>query len=399
MVLNEIYNRLNKKTMITKQKQKARLNIYVNELVNHVLFTAVHLQNPFNKKPRKKRLLLVRTDSIGDFILFSPCLQYYRNLFPDYEITLVLRNEVAPLAELCPHVDAVWKLEWSILRYSFIERFKLQRKISKHGFSIAINLMYSLNLSLADAMIGWSLAPRRIAFTSLGSRKRCMRYYTELVPDDAKNKFEMDRNFDLIRYLGYSGEIVRQSRIWTSLTDENTITNFLSTLGCNKFAVLFPSAQNQIRMWSKNKFIETIIESSKLHPLYWLVCGSEAEANLCNDIAKELDAYGINATSITGKVSLRVSALIVRESVFCLANESMAVHMAAAMNIPTVCILGGGHHGRFFPYPGNPLTVAVTHETDCYHCNWNCRQERISCIEDISVEQVVIAINNLLPDH
>src|ERR1035437_467733 len=40
------------------------------------------------RRENKRKLLIVRIDAIGDFMMFSSLLPYYRELFKDYEITL-----------------------------------------------------------------------------------------------------------------------------------------------------------------------------------------------------------------------------------------------------------------------------------------------------------------------
>jgi hypothetical protein len=68
--------------------------------------------------------------------------------------------------------------------------------------------------------------------------------------------------------------------------------------------------------------------------------------------------------------------------------------------------MGGGHYGRFMPYDIENKTkkshpVAITHQMDCFNCNWRCRyfikdNEPAPCIEKISVEEVFAALQPLL---
>jgi ADP-heptose:LPS heptosyltransferase len=80
-------------------------------------------------------------------------------------------------------------------------------------------------------------------------------------------------------------------------------------------------------------------------------------------------------------------------------SETSAMHIAAAVSTPSVCLLGGGHFGRFVPYPVNVEGVVpspVFHKMECYGCNWQCTQSHeagqpVPCISAISVEKVVAA--------
>ena len=85
-------------------------------------------------------------------------------------------------------------------------------------------------------------------------------------------------------------------------------------------------------------------------------------------------------------------------------NETGTVHLGAAVGTPTVCVLGGGHFGRFFPYPSGlmPDTAqAIYCPMECYGCNWSCifqvpKNEAVPCIQSISVEAVWQAASNQL---
>ena len=52
-----------------------------------------------------KSLLILRPDNIGDCVLFSGTLRYYRELFPDYKIVLAIKSNIIPLFEYCPYID------------------------------------------------------------------------------------------------------------------------------------------------------------------------------------------------------------------------------------------------------------------------------------------------------
>ena len=89
---------------------------------------------------------------------------------------------------------------------------------------------------------------------------------------------------------------------------------------------------------------------------------------------------------------------MVSDAKFLIGNETSAIHIAAAVRTPSVCILGGGHFGRFIPYklekePDGPLPIPVYYKMTCFNCNWNCiypikKGEPTPCIKDITVDHV-----------
>jgi ADP-heptose:LPS heptosyltransferase len=90
-------------------------------------------------------------------------------------------------------------------------------------------------------------------------------------------------------------------------------------------------------------------------------------------------------------------------------NETGAVHIAASVGTPSVCIAGGGHYGRFVPYPSKidtqrPVPSVVTHRMPCFNCDWNCVYRPASgqpapCVAGIAEEDVWREVERVLREH
>lgn len=84
---------------------------------------------------------------------------------------------------------------------------------------------------------------------------------------------------------------------------------------------------------------------------------------------------------------LEASRLIESASIL-LCMESAPAHIATAMDIPMVCMLGGGHFNHFAPW-GNPdRQVWLSQPMPCFQCGWNCPYEKPNCLTAIPVLQV-----------
>lgn len=59
------------------------------------------------KADERPRILIIRDDAAGDFILFSSFLREVRNIYKEAHITLVTSQRNYSLAQCCPYVDNI----------------------------------------------------------------------------------------------------------------------------------------------------------------------------------------------------------------------------------------------------------------------------------------------------
>ena len=134
-----------------------------------------------------------------------------------------------------------------------------------------------------------------------------------------------------------------------------------------------------------------------------VVCGGAGDAPLADALCQESSAPLLNWT---GRTSLSELLVVFHAAKLLLANETSAVHLSEAVKLPTVCILGGGHFGRFVPYTVEedaklPLMRTAIHKMDCFGCDWRCiykvpADKPQPCIEGISVADVCQIIREIL---
>jgi ADP-heptose:LPS heptosyltransferase len=63
-------------------------------------------------------------------------------------------------------------------------------------------------------------------------------------------------------------------------------------------------------------------------------------------------------------------------------------HLAVAQKIPTVVLVGGGHPGRFFPWPRASHHVVLNVQMHCERCRNECTQAEPSCVTQISPDDI-----------
>ena len=99
-----------------------------------------------------------------------------------------------------------------------------------------------------------------------------------------------------------------------------------------------------------------------------------------------------------GQFSLLQVVELLKHSKFYVGSDTSIAHFSAAIGLKTVVILGGGHFGRFFPYPDHKNVHTIYKKKDCYNCNWKCTKKTNECIKEIEVKAVEKILGEIDPD-
>ena len=345
-----------------------------------------------HRSTKKDVVCILRHDSIGDFVLFSAALQDYRKHYASSHLILIVRDTVWPLACACPYVDEVWRLPGKKFRWNPFERLKWMVRMSIVGCRLAINAVYSVDLSHFECLIGWTCAPQRVAheFRQGNSHsRRIWPYYTVLAPAPEQRRHELFRNANLLTFMGFKSLPNLRTAVWLSEADIATGQKLLRTVEGAPFVVIVPGSQMELRRWPAIAFIQMVQELVRRTRLRPVLCGDESERGLCEEIQRSLHRRGIESDVLAGKTNLRELASVTSRAQICIGNETGALHIAAAVGVPVVCLLGGGHYGRFFPYPGTERVSVVTNVLPCFGCDWICQFQEVLCLTGIQVQAVV----------
>ena len=343
----------------------------------------------------KATVLLVRLDLIGDFVIWLDAAKEFKKLYPNKKIVLCANAIWAQLAQKLPYWDEVIEVDVSRLRAQAGYRLRVLTKIHARGFEIAIQPTYSREY-IADLLVRASQASERIAHlgdtNNITPSKKIIsnKWYTYLIPPAGNGQSELSANAHLLRELG-------QPDFKSGLPIIEKLTELPSDLLLRRsYCVIIPGASWESKMWPVENFITTAQTICAGRDLRVLVCGTEQEQNICQRIVAGL---GDRASNYAGKTTLLQFIEIIRNSVLVIANDSGAVHIAAATNTPAVCIMGGGHFGRFLPYVPETVPLArnlptvVNKQLNCYGCLWRCLYpivpgSAVPCVSLVEVRDV-----------
>lgn len=358
----------------------------------------------YHSQEAENKILIIRLDAIGDFILWLDSAQHFRKIYPDKKIILLGNHAWTELAKKLPFWDEVWGLDRLKFIRNLPDRFHLLRKVRKADFDVVIQTTYSREFLYGDAIV--RISGTRETIGSVGDcsnirpieKKISDRFYTQLIPANPQPLMELKRNAEFMCGLGMS---MKAGLPDLSLA-LNGVNNPLDNV-VNDYYVLSSGASRSDKQWPMTSFAGLADKIYRQCGLTAVVCGSLEEQGLAELLISQIDVPVMN---MTGKTNLVELAVIIKDASFLVGNDTSAIHFASAVSTPAFCLLGGGHYGRFMPYDiesktEKPLPVAIIHQMDCFNCNWQCRyfikdNEPVPCIEKISVDEVFAALQPLL---
>ena len=361
-----------------------------------------------DKNKKKGEILLIRTDAIGDSIIWLDSAKEYRRIYADKKITLICNSIWEDIAKITGYFDEIIPLEIKNFNKNLMYRYKFLKGVKKNKYEKIISPVYSRTFFVSDWLVKNITADEKIG--SIGDllnisprlKKISDKWYTKLIKSDTKEMFELNRNSEFIRNL--SNKKYQANLPYLEFDFQNY---FNKKVKKEKYCVIFLGAGTLRRAYPVKKFIETLKEIPQEMAI--VLCGSIGEKELNEKFIQNFKGEN-KIINLVGKTNLIESLAIIKGAKFLIGNDSASVHMAVAMKTPSVCILGGGHFERFMPYVLNKkmneeekriLPKAVYKKMGCYNCNWQCKYPLVNgitwkCIYDIEVEEIKSKIFEIL---
>ncbi len=348
-------------------------------------------------KDRYDSIIWLRTDSIGDNILAAGMLPYIRRRHPQAKLYVVCQEHIAELYEPLPGVTKVFGYNQQRLLGDEAYRNQFVLGLQQLQADVVLNSVYS-RFDFTDFIALQCGAKEQIALegddSNIDQARRCKHnsYYSRLIPCSPGQLPEPARHREFLRALGIDNADV-QPLLQTTSEDEAFADAIcmLQELQKDRTIAVFPSAQWETKVYPW--FGQVLTKICRERGFKVVGLGSKNERESCQTV---LDAIGVPATNLCGKLSFRQSAALLKRCRLGVGSDSGLAHAATAVGVPSVVVLGGGHFGRFHPY--SPLTSIACLPLSCYQCNWRCRYQEPLCIRALRPEIVSTAVQQVLDE-
>ena len=296
---------------------------------------------------RPKTCLLLRTDHIGDYVLFRNLLPHIRqsNRFQDYHITLcgnIVYKEIAENLD-AEFVDEFIWFDWSRFTKRKIDFVRFLSALYRRGFEMTVNPVFSRDI-YADLLVYAANSEIRIGVNGdLSNQSQTQReitdqYYTDLIDVDNAPKFEFYRNREIVEKI--TGTPINLRPKWPK--SGRTILEQISD-----YAVLVPGISSELKRWPHfDRIAQYIAEQHRLQ-IVFVGKGKNDRTRIRKIVNQAKFAY----IDLCDQLSLVNVADLLSDARLVFGNDSGLIHIAAVLGVPTVCVTPGAHAIRFNCYP------------------------------------------------
>jgi heptosyltransferase-2 len=355
-------------------------------LLNHALLV----------KPTEdfKRILIARTDRIGDVLLSTPVIRALRDKYPYAYISMMVSEYAKGVVEGNKYLDEVIVYDKDREHKSWLSSMKFALSLKKKKFDLAVILHPTSRVHLLTFFAG---IPRRI-----GYNKKLGFLLTDKIAHTKQfgEKHELEYNLDLIRALGIEAQdkslimpIREESEKWV-----NELFRLEGIKGDDRLLAVHPSASCPSKIWPAERFAVVAERLSNKYGFKILVVVGPSDTHTAETLIKQIHGPVIG---FAGKTSVSQLASLLKRCELFISNDSGPVHIASAVGTPVISIFGRSQPG-LSPKRWGPVGLRdmfLHKDIGCIECfAHNCKQE-FACLKAISVDDVISCAENILNDR
>jgi lipopolysaccharide heptosyltransferase II len=329
-------------------------------------------------------ILAVRFSSLGDLILTTPLFRAIRQAHPRARITLVTRREFIPLFSQNPRISEVIGLApGEPLRH-------LARELRRRGFTHRLDLHDSLRSRALRLLVGgrWSSYPKhRITREVLIRTKRNV--YRD-------RRHVAERYFDAAASLGVRPD-GGPAELFLHQDAVRAADTFLHQhrLGQDRTLVAFvPGAAHATKQWPEHHWHD-LVGLATGAGMDVVILGGPKERQLGG---RRAAAGGEGVASAAGDFDFQGTGALLRRVRAAVAGDTGVMHLATAVGIPVVTLLGPtvGAFG-FLPYQAR--ATLLERDLACRPCSKMggaaCPLKHHDCLDTIRPDEVLEALRKL----
>ena len=348
--------------------------------------------------------ILVRTPNwIGDAVMCLPALRELRRLLPEAELVLVARPWVSgifPVDELRCRLIAY---DTNGPHRGLLGRWRMAADLRREGISAAILFQNALDAAVLAALSG---IPIRAGYARQG-RGPLLTHPVAVPRGGEIPAHEAHYYLELLRRLGLISQFPEVTQILLPTTEsdraaareqleillrqDTSVPAAWKSAGGLLVGVSPGAAFGTAKRWPAENFAELARRMNNQWGAISIFFGSPQEKPLVESL---LPKAGNTALSLAGKTSLEEFIRLVQGCDLYVTNDTGAMHIVAALGVPTLAIFGPTDERGTRPL--GPRVELLAGTADCRPCKLQHCPIDHRCMTSVSVEDVLRSAQSCL---
>ena len=332
-----------------------------------------------------QRILIIRTDRIGDVVLTTPILKTLKGHFPKVHLSFLCTPYTEKLVQNNPSINEVIIYD---KKWGFLKTFFFILKLRKKRFDVSIVFNPRLRFHLISYLAN---IPIRIGYNKKGG------YLLTHTLEDKKGEGKQSEAFyneELLSFLNVPLLHSRNQYVPLREESERKVNLLLATFKVQpSYMVMNVSSSCPSRSWPLQNYASlcSLIYQNLALPI--VLIGKEKECQLVQKITSA------PVISLSETLNLSELTILLKKASLHISTDTGPMHIASAMGTPTIVIFGRNAIGvgptRWAPLQGN--NTILQKDIGCNPCLAEQCKIDFDCLKATKVEEVFNAVSTYAP--
>jgi heptosyltransferase-2 len=344
-----------------------------------------------NKRlPREgiQEILVRGTNWIGDAIMTLPAVAAIRRTWPQARISILAKPWVADVYKESNDIDRIINFADPGRNQGPSGKIRLASELRQYRFDMAILLQNAIEAAIIARLAG---IPIRAGYNS-DARGWLLTHAVRRTPA-IREIHQIDYYLEMVKALGCA-DIDRAMHLETHIspaTARDIIRQYVSGNGEPVIGIAPGATYGPAKRWMPERFAAVADRLSADLDARVVLFGGKSDWETAEQVRKNARTDMIN---IAGKTTLQEAVYCISQCRLFISNDSGLMHVAGALNIPTVAIFGSTN--PVTTSPAGEKTILVRKPVLCSPCLKKTCPTDFRCMTLITVDDVVAAANTLL---
>lgn len=327
-----------------------------------------------------QRVLLLNFTALGDLLFSTPAIRAIKETYPDWRLDLLVKPQCAPLMEDSPYIQRLWRYPGRGLGF-----LKLMRQLREESFDLAIILHGN---DPEATMLAWATrAPHLI-----GSAKSSLAFaYSAQVEQTDPYQHAIEHRLNYVRLLGADTADTRMELFLPQEAETQAETVLSQHFAApSRLMALHATGSGAYKWWPRENFAALGAYLYERYQAPLLIISGSRDRPAAEALAARLPGPSL----VTGgRYPLATVAALLKRARLLVANDSGPLHMALALGVPSLALIGADHPARIGPYQVDWGAYLYRKEEVCQEercLNRACPDNR--CLQAIEVSEVIRTI-------